>query len=68
MAFDYKTADTSTIYRAYQIMASLLDMRVLPDPLRDDLYLFFAEVRAELYQRPDFDEVAGQANTGESSR
>lgn len=62
MAFDYKTFDTSTLFRADQIMASLLDMRVLSDPLQDDLYLFFVEVRSELYQRPDFDEAASQRN------
>jgi hypothetical protein len=61
MALDYREFDTVTLYRADQAMTSLLDMRVLPDPLQDDVYLFFGEAHAELLRRPDFDEIASSA-------
>jgi hypothetical protein len=39
------------ISTAYERVIALLDMRVLPDPLQDDVYIFSAQLTREMTKR-----------------
>ncbi len=55
--FDIRDVETPQLYAALKRMHALLDMRVLPDPLQDSVYLFSMEVEHEVRARPDFEEA-----------
>ncbi len=55
--FQIRDVDTDKLYCAYMRIIALLDTRILPDPLQDDMYLFSMTVWQELQTRPEIDEV-----------
>lgn len=44
---------TGEIALMLRYLLPVLDMRMLPDPLQDDLYLFYLAARSELRERQD---------------
>jgi hypothetical protein len=49
--FDISAFTDEQIDTAYQRMIELLDMRILPDPLQDDLYIFSVKLAQTARER-----------------
>lgn len=60
MTMEYEKLDTENLFSALQAMETILDFRILTDPLQDELYIFYTGVRAVLYARSDFDAIASR--------
>ena len=64
---DISTFTVDQIAAAHERIIALLDMRILPDPLQDDVYLFSFELaRAARERREEAPEDAGIAAFGET--
>ncbi len=51
--FDIGTFSDEQIDTAYQRAIELLDMRILPDPLQDDLYIFSVKLAETSRERQE---------------